>query len=63
MIGNVYKMFGTDTVFEITGQGKSYWIIKVRSAKGEELRVHIEKSALEDGIREKKLAKLEEVDA
>ena len=63
MIGNVYKMFGTDTVFEITGQGKSYWIIKVRSAKGEELRVHIEKSALEDGIREKKLEKLEEVDA
>ena len=33
MIGNVYKMFGTDTVFEITGQGKSYWIIKVRSVK------------------------------
>ena len=63
MIGNVYKMFGTDTVFEITGQGKSYWIIKVRSAKGEELRLHIEKSALEDGIREKKLEKLEEVDA
>ena len=63
MIGNVYKMFGTDTVFEITGQGKSYWIIKVRSAKGEELRVHIEKSALQDGIREKKLEKLEEVDA
>jgi len=63
MIGNVYKMFGTDTVFEITGQGKSYWIIKVRSAKGEELRVHIEKSALQDGIREKKLEKLEEVEA
>ena len=63
MIGNAYKMFGTDTVFEITGQGKSYWIIKVRSAKGEELRVHIEKSALEDGIREKKLEKLEEVNA
>jgi len=63
MIGNVYKMFGTDTVFEITGQGKSYWIIKVRSAKGEELRVNIEKSALEDGVKAKKLEKLEEVDA
>lgn len=63
MIGNTYKIFGTDTVFEITGQGKSYWVIKVRSAKGEELRVHIEKSALADGIREKKLEKLEEVDA
>jgi hypothetical protein len=63
MIGNTYKIFGTDTVFEITGQGKSYWVISIRSAKGEQLRVHIEKSALADGVREKKLAKLEGVDA
>jgi len=63
MIGNTYKIFGTDTVFEITGQGKSYWIISIRSAKGEALRVHIEKSALADGVRDKKLEKLEGVDA
>ena len=63
MIGNTYRIFGTDTVFEITGQGKSYWVINVRSAKGEDLRVHIEKSALADGVREKKLEKLEKVDA
>jgi hypothetical protein len=35
----------------------------VRSAKGEELRVHIEKSALADAVREKKLEKLESVAA
>jgi hypothetical protein len=63
MIGDTYKVFGTDTVFEIAGQGKSYWVMTVRSAKGEELRVHIEKSALADGVREKKLQKLEKVDA
>ena len=63
MIGNIYKIFGTDTVFEIAGQGKSYWVIKIRSAKGEELRVHIEKAALADGVREKKLERLEAVDA
>ena len=63
MIGNTCKIFGTDTVFEITGQGKSYWIISIRSAKGEALRVHIEKSALAEGVRDKKLEKLERVDA
>ena len=63
MIGNVYKVFGTDTVFEITGQGKSYWVMTVRSPKGEELRVHIEKSALAEGISEKKLEKLEKMAA
>ena len=63
MIGTTYKVFGTDTVFEITGQGKSYWVMTVRSAKGEELRVHLEKSALTDAVREKKLEKLESVAA
>jgi hypothetical protein len=63
MIGNTYKMVGTDTVFEITGEGKSYWIVNVRSAKGEELAVRMGKSALEDDIKAKKLEKLQEADA
>jgi len=63
MIGNAYKMVGTDTVFEITGQGESYWIVTVRSAKGQEPGVHMKKLELEEGIKAKKLEKLEEVDA
>ncbi len=63
MIGDSYEVFGTDTVFEITGQGKSYWVMTVRSPRGEELRVHMEKSALAEGVREKKLKKLEKADA
>ena len=63
MIGDTYEVFGTDTVFEITGQGKSYWVINIRSEKGEELRVHIEKSALADAVRDKKVKKLEKADA
>jgi len=63
MIGDVYKVFGTDTLCEVTGQGKSYWIVTLRSAKGDELKVHIEKTALANGVREKQLEKLEKVAA
>jgi len=63
MIGNAYKVFGTDTVFEITGQDKTCWFGKVRSAKGEELGIRMEKAELQDGIKAKKLEKLEEVAA
>ena len=62
MIGNTYKIFGTDTVFELSGQGKSYWVVSIRSAKGEQLRVHIEKCSCRR-IHQQELAMLEKVDA
>ena len=37
MIGDSYELFGTDTLFEITGEGKTYWVVTVRSSKGQKL--------------------------
>ena len=63
MIGDIYELFGTDTSFEITGEGKTYWVVTVRSSQGQELRVRIEKPELADGVKVKKLTKLEKVDS
>jgi len=63
MIGDSYELFGTDTLFEITGEGKSYWVITVRSSQGQKLGVRIEKRELSEAVTAKKLKKLEEADA
>ena len=63
MIGDSYELFGTDTLFEITGEGKTYWAVTIRSSQGQELRVRIEKPELADGVKVKKLAKLEKMAA
>ncbi len=58
MLGNQYEVFGTDTVFEITGEHNGYWVITVRSSTGEELGVSMKKEDLEDGINMGKLKKV-----
>ena len=63
MIGDIYELFGTDTLLEITGEGKSYWVVTVRSSQGQELGVRMEKRELAEGVTAKKLKKLEEMDA
>jgi hypothetical protein len=63
MIGDIYELFGTGTSFEITGEGKTYWAVTVRSSQGQELRVRIEKPELADGVKVKKLTRLEKADA
>jgi hypothetical protein len=63
MIGDSYELFGTDTLFEITGEGKTYWVVSVRSAQGQKLGVRIEKRELAEAVTAKSLKKLAEMDA
>jgi hypothetical protein len=63
MIGDSYELFGTDTLFEITGEGKTYWVVTVRSSQGQKLGIRIEKRELADGVTAKSLKKLVEMDA
>ena len=63
MIGDSYALFGTDTLFEITGEGKTYWVVSVRSAQGQKLGVRIEKRELAEAVTAKSLKKLAEMDA
>ena len=63
MIGDSYELFGTDTLFEIAGEGKTYWVVSVRSAQGQKLGVRIEKRELAEAVTAKSLKKLAEMDA
>ena len=63
MIGDSYELFGTDTLFEITGEGKTYWAVTIRSSQGQELRVRIEKRELAEAVTARSLKKLDEIDA
>jgi len=63
MIGDSYELFGTDTLFEITGEGKTYWVVSVRSSRGQKLGVRIEKRELTEAVTAKSLKKLAEIDA
>tara|TARA_Y100001933_G_scaffold259325_1_gene308909 strand:+ start:1304 stop:1501 length:198 start_codon:yes stop_codon:yes gene_type:complete len=59
MKGSSYKLFGTDTVFEITDEDGGYWIITIRSPQGQQLGVRMQKPDFEDGVRYGKLSKVE----
>jgi hypothetical protein len=63
MIGDSYELFGTDTLFEITGEGKTYWVVAVRSPQGQKLGIRIEKRELAEAVTGKSLKKLVEMDA
>jgi len=58
MIGNKYKLFGTSTIFEITGEDGDYWIIAVSSDSGEQLGVLMKKVDLTDGVQFGKLIQI-----
>jgi hypothetical protein len=58
MIGTSYRLFGTTTVFTITGEQDGYWLIAVKSPTGAELGVRITKVDLSDGVIAGSLQKL-----
>lgn len=57
MIGNQYKLFGTDNIFEITGDQNDYWVITVRSSNEQTVDVLMAKKDLNDSIQQGSLKK------
>ena len=51
MVGDRYKLFGTDNVFEITSDQGTHWEIAVKSDEGQIDDVLIGKQALIDSVR------------
>ena len=51
MIGNKYKLFGTDNIFEITSINGNYLVITIRSANGQEVGVLMSTQDLIDSVK------------
>lgn len=49
-VGDQYRLFGTDTIFEIAGDLGAYWEATIKSPKGQEIRLQIEKRTLSDAV-------------
>jgi hypothetical protein len=49
-IGKKYRLFGTDTLFEVKEEDDDFWVITVRSSRGDELGVLMRKVELTDAI-------------
>jgi len=49
-VGDPYWLFGTNTSFEITGDLGAYWKGMIKSPKGQETRIQIEKQTLSDSV-------------
>ena len=48
--GDQYWLFGTNTSFEITADLGAYWEGIIKSPKGQEIRMQIEKQTLSDSV-------------
>jgi hypothetical protein len=58
VIGDRYRVFGTDSIFEITADLSDKWEVTIRAPTGQELGgIWMPKETLADGVRTGKLAK------
>ena len=58
MIGDQYRLFGTDNVFEITGDQGNYWEVTIKSSTGQEVGVLMVKQDLADSVVQGSLCKV-----